>query len=78
MPAFVGVRLRTYVVTTFLGILPGTAVYSLAGAGLGDVLDAGGGFDVRSVMTPRVLGALLGLAALALAAIPLKNRFART
>ncbi len=78
VPAFVGVRLRTYVVTTFVGILPGTAVYSLAGAGLGDVLDAGGTFDVRSVMTPRVLGALLGLAALALAAVPLNNRFART
>ncbi len=37
VPAFVGVRLPTYIVTTALGILPGTAVFSLAGAGLGDV-----------------------------------------
>lgn len=77
VPAFVGVRLPVYVATTALGILPGTAVFSLAGAGLGDVLAMGGEFDVRAVLTPQVLGALLGLAALSLAAIPLKARFAR-
>jgi uncharacterized membrane protein YdjX (TVP38/TMEM64 family) len=77
VPAFVGVRLRTYVLTTALGILPGTAVFSLAGAGLGEVLAMGGAFDPRAVLTPQILGALLGLAALSLAAIPLKARFAR-
>ncbi len=77
VPAFVGVRLPVYVATTALGILPGTAVFSLAGAGLGEVLAMGGAFDPRAVMTPQILGALLGLAALSLAAIPLKARFAR-
>ncbi len=77
VPAFVGVRLRTYVLTTAIGILPGTAVFSLAGAGIGDVLDAGGSFDARSVLTPQVLGALVGLAVLSLAAIPLRKRFER-
>jgi uncharacterized membrane protein YdjX (TVP38/TMEM64 family) len=77
VPAFVGVRLATYVVTTAFGILPGTAVFSLAGAGLGEVLAMGGAFDPRAVLTPRILGALLGLAALSLAAIPLKSRFAK-
>lgn len=77
VPAFVGVRLPVYVATTFIGILPATAVFSLAGAGLGDVLALGGEFDIASVLTPRILGALIGLAALSLAAIPLKARFAR-
>jgi uncharacterized membrane protein YdjX (TVP38/TMEM64 family) len=77
VPAFVGVRLRVYVATTALGILPGTAVFSLAGAGLGDVLAMGGAFDMRAVLTPEILGALFGLAALSLAAIPLKARFGR-
>jgi uncharacterized membrane protein YdjX (TVP38/TMEM64 family) len=77
VPAFVGVRLPVYVVTTALGILPGTAVFSLAGAGLGDVLAMGGAFDPRAVLTPQILGALVGLATLSLAAIPLKARFAR-
>jgi uncharacterized membrane protein YdjX (TVP38/TMEM64 family) len=77
VPAFVGVRLSTYVLTTVFGILPGTFVFSLAGAGLGGVLDAGGTFDARSVLTPEVIGALLGLALLSLAAIPLRKRFAR-
>jgi uncharacterized membrane protein YdjX (TVP38/TMEM64 family) len=77
VPAFVGVGLPVYVATTFVGILPGTAVFSLAGAGLGEVLALGGEFDVRSVLTPQVLGALIGLAVLSLAAIPLKARFGR-
>lgn len=77
VPAFVGVRLGTYVVTTFFGVMPGTAVFTLAGAGLGDVLALGGAFDVRSVLTPEILGALVGLALLSLAAIPLKARFAK-
>jgi uncharacterized membrane protein YdjX (TVP38/TMEM64 family) len=77
VPAFAGVRLPVFVLTTLFGILPGSAVYSLAGAGLGDVLEAGGSFEISRVLTPQVLAALLGLAALSLAAIPLRRRFAR-
>ena len=77
VPAFAGVRLPVFVLTTLFGILPGSAVYSLAGAGLGDVLEAGGAVELGSVLSPQVLGALLGLAALSLAAIPLRRRFAR-
>lgn len=72
--ALVGVRLSTYVLTTLIGILPGTAVFSLAGAGLGSVLDQGQSFSISSVMTPTVISALVGLAALSLAAIPIRKR----
>jgi uncharacterized membrane protein YdjX (TVP38/TMEM64 family) len=77
VPAFAGIRLPTFAWTTALGILPGTAVFSLAGAGLGAVFDAGGAFEAGRVLTPEVLGALIGLAALSLAAIPLKRFLAR-
>lgn len=77
-PAFVGVRLPVFVATTVFGIIPGTAVLSLAGSGLGSVLDSGQPIELRTILTPGILGALLGLAALSLLAIPLKNRFART
>jgi uncharacterized membrane protein YdjX (TVP38/TMEM64 family) len=75
VPAFVGVRLPVYVVTTLFGIIPGTAVFSLAGAGLGAVLDQGGALTPGSILTPEILAGLLGLAALSLAAIPLRKRF---
>jgi uncharacterized membrane protein YdjX (TVP38/TMEM64 family) len=77
VPAFCGVRLPVFVLTTLFGILPGTAVFSLAGAGLGEVLVAGGSFEIGRVLTPTTLAALLGLAALSLAAIPLRRRFTR-
>ncbi len=38
--AVLGVRLRTYVLGTFLGIIPGTTAFTVAGAGLGSVIKA--------------------------------------
>lgn len=38
-PALFNVKLRTYVITTFLGIIPGTFAISILGAGLGSVID---------------------------------------
>lgn len=38
--ALLGMRLQPYVLGTFLGIIPGTAAYSFAGAGLGSVIEA--------------------------------------
>ncbi len=75
VPAFVGVKLSVFVLTTLFGIIPGTAVFTTAGAGLGSVLDRGGAFQFSSILTPEVLVGLFGLAALSLAAIPLKKRF---
>ena len=74
VPAFVGVPLVTYVVTTFLGIIPGTAVFSLAGSGLGSVLDKGGSITPGSILTPQIVAGLVGLAVLSLAAIPIRKR----
>ena len=39
-PALLGVPLRTYFIGTLLGIIPGTTAYSIAGAGLGSVVEA--------------------------------------
>ena len=75
VPAFVGVPLVVFVATTALGIIPGTAVFSLSGAGLGRVLDAGGTPSLSGILTPEIIAALCGLAALALLAIPLRKRF---
>ena len=65
-PAFLGVPLRVYVIATFFGIMPGGFVYALAGAGIGSVLDRGGAVTVGGILTPQILGALFGLALLAM------------
>jgi uncharacterized membrane protein YdjX (TVP38/TMEM64 family) len=77
VPAFVGVRLPVYVGTTFVGVIPGTVVFTLAGAGLGSVLDQGGELSMSSILTPQVIAALTALGLLSLAAIPLRKRFAQ-
>lgn len=76
VPAFLGVGLGTYIGATLLGIIPGTLVYTLAGCGLGSILEAGGEFSLKSILTAEMIAALCGLALLALVPV-LYRRFAR-
>ncbi len=76
VPAFLGVKLRTYVVATAFGIIPGTFVYALAGAGLGELFEAGADVGVKDVLSPTFIAAVIGLALLALVPVAYK-RFAR-
>ena len=66
VPAFLGVSLRTYVLATFVGIIPGSLVYASVGAGLGSVFDRSEAFSPSSILTPQIAVALVGLAILAL------------
>ena len=72
LPALVGVPLHRYVVTTFLGIIPGAVVYTSVGAGLGEVFARGETPDLGIIFEPHVLLPILGLAALAALPIVLK------
>lgn len=65
-PALLGVPLRTYVLATAFGIIPGTAVFAAFGAGLDGVLAAGGEISLAGVLSPEIVAALVGLAALSL------------
>lgn len=73
-PAFLGVKLRTYVLSTFVGIIPGSAVYTSVGNGVGAILDAGGSPDLSVIFSPAILGPLIGLALLALIPVWWKRR----
>jgi uncharacterized membrane protein YdjX (TVP38/TMEM64 family) len=76
VPAFLGVKLRTFVAATFLGIIPGTAVYAGVGNGLGAVIDKGEKPNLGIILEPQVLLPLIGLALLALIPVAYK-RFKR-
>ena len=77
VPAFLGVPLGTYVLGTFVGIIPGSFVFASVGAGIGSVLDSGKEFSPASVLTPQILIALIGLAVLALLPVVYKKLKAR-
>jgi uncharacterized membrane protein YdjX (TVP38/TMEM64 family) len=75
------VPLQTFVLGTFVGIIPGSFVFASVGAGIGSVLDSGEEFSPSSVLTPQIVIALVGLALLALLPVAyrkLKARAART
>jgi uncharacterized membrane protein YdjX (TVP38/TMEM64 family) len=74
-PALLGMRITPFVVATALGIIPGTIVYSAFGAGLGQIFDAGGEVDLKSVFSPTLIAALVGLGLLSL--VPVLVRWLR-
>lgn len=73
VPAFLGVGLLTFVIGTFVGIIPGSLVFASVGNGLGAVFDAGGTPDLSIIFRPAVLGPILALAVLALIPVAYKR-----
>ena len=66
LPAACGVRLRTFVLCAFLGVLPSTLLLAQFGSGLGDALAQGSTIELGHLLTPQILSALAGLGLLAL------------
>lgn len=73
VPALVGVKFRNFVMTTFLGIIPGALVFTSIGDGVGAVFDRGEQPDLSLLWAPHVIGPLLGLAALSALPIIIKS-----
>ena len=92
-PAAFGVRLRTFVLATVLGTIPGALVYATTGAGIEEAaaaheaarsacLAAGnaacdGRLDIRSLVTPTMLAGLGARAGLALLSGVIRRRYER-
>ncbi len=77
IPAACGVRLRTFVISAFLGLLPGTLLFAHLGSGLGDLLQAGLPIGPASFMRPEIVLPLAGLSALALLPVAYRTWQAR-
>ncbi|KAB1076255.1 TVP38/TMEM64 family protein [Methylobacterium planeticum] len=90
-PAAFGVRLRTFVLATLLGLLPGAFVYAATGAGIEDAVAAheqargaclaasaeacDAVLTLRSLVSPKMIAGLGALAAFSLITIGLRRRF---
>ena len=61
-PAFFNVRTTTYLWTTFVGIIPGSYVYTQAGRGLGAIFEKDEGFTVGNIFNTEMRIALVVLA----------------
>ncbi len=72
VPALVGVPLRRFAVSTFLGIIPGGVVYTSVGAGLGEVFARGETPNLGIIFEPQILLPILGLCVLAALPIVIK------
>ncbi|MEE9272170.1 MAG: TVP38/TMEM64 family protein [Robiginitomaculum sp.] len=74
VPALFDVKTRNYVITTLLGIIPGSFVYVSVGNGIGDALTNGNDVPLSGLMLrPAVIGPIIGLIVLSLIPIAYKN-----
>ena len=65
IPSFLEVPLRRFVISTFVGIIPGTTVYTSVGEGLGEVFASGETPNLGIIFEPAILFPILGLCVLA-------------
>lgn len=72
IPAFVGVPLYRFAISTFLGIIPGSLVYTSVGAGLGEVFATGETPDLGIIFEPHILLPILGLCLLSVLPVIIK------
>ncbi len=77
VPAFLGVSLRVYISATFIGIIPGTFVFTQVGTGLDSILDSGEELSAKAILSGDVLLALIGLAVLSALPVVYKKWKAR-
>ena len=91
--ALVGVKLRTFILATAIGIIPATFAFAFLGDGLDSVLSAKDAayqnclasgtadcslhFDLAMLATPRLLGALAVMGAIALVPVVIRRLRAR-
>lgn len=61
-----GMKISSFVLGTFFGMIPATFIFASLGSGLGDVLAQGGRPDFGVLFRPAVLLPILGLAGLAI------------
>ena len=65
IPSFLNVPLHRFVISTFLGIIPGAVVYTSVGAGLGEVFARGETPNLGIIFEPQIILPIIGLCVLA-------------
>jgi uncharacterized membrane protein YdjX (TVP38/TMEM64 family) len=70
----IAIRVSTFFTATLIGIWPVAVIYAGVGSGLGSLFDTGQPFSLHSLITPKVLLPLIGLAVLSVLPILYQRR----
>ena len=74
VPAFLDVTPRSYLIGTFLGMIPGALVYASVGNGLSAIFESGTEPDIGIIFSPNIIIPIIGLTFLALIPVFYKLR----
>lgn len=75
VPAFLNVRLSVYMIGTFIGIIPGSLIFTLVGSGVDEIFARGGELSLSSVFSVEMILGLTGLGLLSL--VPVLYKYLR-
>lgn len=76
-PSLLGVRFRPFVLGTLIGAVPLTFVYASFGAGLGEVVAAGGRPSLADLLEPKTVALLLAALCFAFAPLLVRRLYGR-
>ena len=71
--AIIGVKFRIFVITTFVGIIPGSIIYSLLGHGAVEIILRGEFVDHKNLYSFEAILGLIGLSIMVLLPIIIKK-----
>ena len=72
-PALLDVSLKRFFLTTYLGIIPGGAIFTWMGVGLSEIFAKNQKPNFNIIFEPYIIGPLLGLCMLSLIPVILKR-----
>tara|TARA_B100002051_G_scaffold63685_1_gene60415 strand:- start:1788 stop:2489 length:702 start_codon:yes stop_codon:yes gene_type:complete len=73
-PSLLGIGFFVFFITTFLGIIPATIIYSLLGSGASDIFVSGDLFHLKNLISYKIVIGLGGLSLLSLIPIIFKYK----
>lgn len=73
VPALLGIETKIFILATFLGIIPGSLIYSSVGGSLNYLFERGQTPDLKIIFSPELFLPLLGLALLSLSPVLYKK-----
>lgn len=78
IPGLLGVKPKTFILATFIGIIPGTAVFVILGSGIQNLFAMNQTPNLHVLFTPSILFPLLALAGLSLLPVIYKAKISKS
>lgn len=77
-PAFLGIPIHIFYWTTLIGIIPYAVIFTIAGEGLGKIMDSNAPLNLYTILNPQIVISLMLMGCLALTPLLVQKYFKKS